>query len=631
VYIKRFQIGNYKGFLKTAEIDLGPGINVVCGPNNAGKTAVLEALDPNTSANPHRSPKTMPAPRLQPDPVSWANISFVVSGTELAQMMREQAARQYRIPAADPGGPFAAGFGYARNHLPSAQRLVESVLRQNELVFQLHRQFATNTWSSAAFPSFGLYAPDPGINPAGFIVFTMGRDGSPSQFGFSQAGENVDIGVQITPSIINRIYRFSAERMNIGDCPFGDNPNLSPNASDLPRVLSILQANVARFAKFNRLLHEIFPQVKHVSVHPVGNQQVQIRVSAFDPALERDDLALPLRQCGTGIGQVMAILYVVLFASSPQVILIDEPQSFLHPGAVRKLIEVLKSHSEHQFVIATHSPTVISSAEPTTIAEVKMTEGESYIQAIDPTDARSLQLYLADVGARLSDVFGADRILWVEGTTEELCFPLILEKVAGVRMRGTCILSVCSTGDLQTRDANRVFDMYNRLSDRNSLLPPAIGFIFDSDARAEQVKAELVRKSRGLLRFLPRRMYENYLLNPAAIAAVASGIEGFREAPVSSEEVTAIIEEMREDQKYFRPAQVDAARWGSEINAALVLEDVFARLSETRVRFDKILHSVLLTGWLVQNSPEELMPIADVILERLNREYAMPAEARPRP
>ena len=79
--------------------------------------------------------------------------------------------------------------------------------------------------------------------------------------------------------------------------------------------------------------------------------------------------------------------------------------------------------------------------------------------------------------------------------------------------------------------------MYNRLSTRNSLLPPAIGFLLDSECRTQAEKTELITRSRKLLRFLPRRMYENYLLDSAAIAATVNGIEGFRGTPVTETEV----------------------------------------------------------------------------------------------
>jgi hypothetical protein len=640
MYIKKFQIGNYKGFLKTDAIELGPGLNIICGANNAGKTAVLETLGPSVQANPHRSPQTIPAPGAQPDPGSWIEVFFSVSREELRQMMREQPVGQYRLAAPDPGGPFGTSLNYARNNVSSARRLVETVLGQNELTFHLRRNFGLNRWDAADFPSFGLYSRDPGIQPSGFVVFTMGADGLPNSFSFGQDTTNVDLGVQLVPSIASRIYRFTAERMNIGVCPFGNDPNLSPNASDLPRVLSILQANPFRFATFNRLLNEILPQVKHVSVHPFsGGQNVEIRVWPFDPASEREDLALALAQCGTGVGQVMAILYVVLYASKPQVILIDEPQSFLHPGAARKLIEVLKNHSKHQFIIATHSPAIISAAEPTTITVAKTKDGEGSLDPINPSDAKSLQVYLAEVGARLSDVFGADSILWVEGSTEELCFPLILEKIAKTRLRGTCILSVSSTGDLQGRDANRVFDMYNRLSNRHSLLPPAVGFIFDDECRSDELKRELAYRSHDLLTFLPRRMYENYLLNSEAIAAVCRNIEGFRPTAVLAAEVQGLIEQMRADPRYFRPAEIDPLHWQRDINAAMVLEQIFTQLSDTRVRFDKVRDSVRLTEWLIANAPQELQEIANFISDRVKpnptqpirqNDYRVPRGVNPR-
>ena len=64
---------------------------------------------------------------------------------------------------------------------------------------------------------------------------------------------------------------------------------------------------------------------------------------------DREDLTVPLSEAGTGVGQVLSILTVVLEADHPTLILLDEPQSFLHPGAIRKLIEILKRYPRHQY------------------------------------------------------------------------------------------------------------------------------------------------------------------------------------------------------------------------------------------------------------------------------------------
>lgn len=67
---------------------------------------------------------------------------------------------------------------------------------------------------------------------------------------------------------------------------------------------------------------------------------------------EREDLAVRLVDSGTGVGQTLGILTVVV-ASEPSTIVIDEPQSFLHPGAIRRLFDVLRCYPQHQYVVVT--------------------------------------------------------------------------------------------------------------------------------------------------------------------------------------------------------------------------------------------------------------------------------------
>ncbi len=49
----------------------------------------------------------------------------------------------------------------------------------------------------------------------------------------------------------------------------------------------------------------------------------------------------------------------------------------------------------------------------------------------------------------MSDVFGADNVLWVEGRTEEACFPVIWGSAPtpNERVTATVILGVRQTGD----------------------------------------------------------------------------------------------------------------------------------------------------------------------------------------
>lgn len=419
---------------------------------------------------------------------------------------------------------------------------------------------------------------------------------------------------------------FKAERFNAGTCAFGTNPVLAPNAQNLAEVLSILQGNHRRFERFNNLVHQILPQVQWVSVRPYRghNQELEIVIWPHDPSTEREDLAVPLSESGTGIGQVLAILYVALTSDSPRTIIIDEPQSFLHRGATRKLIEILKTQQrhKHQYIVSTHSPTVISAANPSTITMLRQQEGETASVILDAAEIRQQRLYLAEVGATPADVFGYDNILWVEGETEETCFPMILERVANRSLMGTAIKRVKHTGDFETKDANLIFDIYDRLSHGKSLLPPAIRFVFDDECRTEPQKRELQRRGDDMVTFLPRRMYENYLLNQEAIAsvlnrAIAESVEGYGGPLVSAEEVRELLNAKSADPKYFASAEAEAGKenWITYIHAGNVLKDLFSELTRDKapISFDKLTHSVALTEWLLEHSPEDLQEIAGLL------------------
>ena len=99
-------------------------------------------------------------------------------------------------------------------------------------------------------------------------------------------------------------------------------------------------------------------------------------------------------------------------------------------------------------------------------------------------------------------------------------------------------------------------------------------------------------------------MYENYLLNPTAIAAVVNGIEGFRPQPVSVQEVSELIEAKRQNLRSYCPGATEIPTdWIVAIDGTKILREIFQELSEARVAFAKPKHSVAITEWLIKHSP----------------------------
>ena len=593
MHIASFKIENYKSFRSTPEIPLTPGFNVIVGQNNVGKTALVEALRLTFPQNQHRSLQTVPVRNTPITGASTVTASLQLSRDEVLHYLTRQ-------------GTFYVPIDAGRRPAELAQTLGAAIRDTNTLTTVLHN-------GGVATARFIGLPVGPEANRCAQLRVTPGGSIEAVSDGTSGVGENQRFEARVADlAKTERVYAFNAERFRIGTSTSGANTTLSPNASNLPEVLENLQGrNPIRFTRFSGHVRTIFPVVRDVSVRPIGGNNVQILIWTTDPKTERDDLAVTLEESGTGIAQVLAILYVVLNADLPHVILIDEPQSFLHPGAVRKLIEILKQHSQHQFVITTHSPTAVTASDPDVLLLLRLREAETVIERLDVAEAGSLRTFLAEIGARLSDVFGADNILWVEGRTEEECFPKILRR-RGRPLSGTAIVGVLQTGDFEGRRSRTTVEIYERLSRGSGLLPPAIAFIFDREGRSAAEQEDLRR--RGKIHFTPRRMYENYLLNPAAIAAITSDIVDFRTPPLTEGAVLEWLDQNRWNTRYFEalPLERTFDAWLRQVHGAKLLADLFSQLSEHRVNYDKVQHGVALTDWILEHAPDDLREVGDL-------------------
>jgi predicted ATPase len=614
--IVKFQLQNYKSYNEPVSMEFGSGISVITGQNNAGKTALLEALSFQYKAIPHRSVKTIPKRTSPQAETTRIEVTFRISNDELRDFFISQRGSNISIPIPALKTPFATSIGYESHHWDNIQRLLAWLLSQSthDVSLLMKKEMsAQQAWSAAAVPSIGGYPPERNGDQAlarqvvvefdGTLHFTDGQN-QPS------ITPERDLGAVAAPFLIKHIYFFKAERPNIGLSKFGGSELLAADAGNLPEVLFGLRANYPRFERFDTLVHEVFPHIGRIEVRKasVGEEMLEIVVGPQDRSLERPDLSIPLANSGTGLGQVLAILYVVVNSDNPQTVIIDEPNSFLHPGAARKLVEILKRYPQHQFIVSTHSPTIITAAQPDSIVLITHTGSESNLERLDAKEAGNLRRYLDEIGASLSDVFGADGILWVEGMTEEKCYALIIEKLLKKSLMGKVVKAVIATGDFEGKHAERFFEIYNKLSGAQSLLPPAVSFLFDDEGRTPEQKKVLESLGGGRVRFTQRRMFENYLLEPPAIVEVLNATDGHTQE-VTLDQVQGFITSALEQAKYFKP--LDRTRGIHGTKADVILKDLFFSLAGLDYR--KTVHSAELTEWLIANSPETLSEIAAMV------------------
>lgn len=585
MHIQKLRILNYKSFRDSGFIEFGPGFNVIVGQNNSGKTALLEALGLHLGENKPHKRKDIPAGHPT-DQQSHFEFDLVATGEELVDAF---------IRTRHPD---------IRDHVLSLQRPAPDLDTSEE----------TKMCSPLVTNRGGMWALRPDGAPNKEIWLTANGRLLPDnqrhrRIDVIEAANHSDfIATTLWPGFSPRIYAFKAERMNIGTYGLSNEEILQPNASNLPAVLAnMFSSRPGTTAKFNKVVSEVLPSIQLVQSRNVGQYRIFIQNRGADP--DRYDLANGLEDCGAGVGQVLAILYVAM-TMPPSVIMIDEPNSFLHPGAAKKLLQILSQY-KHQYIISTHSTDIIASVDPDTLHLVRWDDGESSVTPLNRSDQSDLRLVLSEVGVGLADIFATDRVVWVEGKTEELCFPLLVKAKRGNMPIGTSFIGLRNTGEFESKKtpAQQILDLYTRLGDANGIMPTALAYSLDKEVRTAKEIDDLKREFKGKLHFLPRRCYENYLLDPQAISEVLSGhlSDG---AKVTAEDVESW---MKREGASLHPSKM---HWGDaeflkQVDSAKLLARLFSDLSATTVRYEKVKHSVGLTQWLIANQPDALSELTD--------------------
>lgn len=161
------------------------------------------------------------------------------------------------------------------------------------------------------------------------------------------------------------------------------------------------------YKKLNIALDQVFPDKKYL---------VKATRDGKKLVISRDGFELPLLNVGKGIEDVLVILTASVCYSN-QVICIEEPELNLHPLIQRRLIKYLSEHTENQYIISTHSPTIIDAAEGS-VFEVTHDGIQTRLRYVEfDSEKRAI---CEDLGCKASDLLQANCVIWVEGPSDRI-------------------------------------------------------------------------------------------------------------------------------------------------------------------------------------------------------------------
>ena len=361
------------------------------------------------------------------------------------------------------------------------------------------------------------------------------------------------------------------------------------NAFEASRLLDykLYQLNLDDFSKkMNRNFRRNGGQEEiRYSMNRNVEQMLSVTAETYN---EGQNLTRPVSRMAKGMRSVYMLSLLETYAEgnsrNPGIILVEEPEIFLHPQMQKVAGEILYRLSrKNQVMFTTHSANLLSDFNTRQIRQMVL-DSEGCSRIMERTDISRI---LDDLGYTASDLMNVDFVFIVEGKQDKSRLPLLLQKYYGEtydsqgHLSRVAIITTNSCTNIKTY-ANLKYINQIYLKDRFLM-------IRDGDGKdAKELRHQLYRYYEErkkedvdtLPRITPRNVlvlkyysFENYFLNPVWMVKV--GV-------LSSEEefYTIFLEKWKEYLYRIRSGKHLRAVLGKDLET---VEDVKEHMEEIKI------------------------------------------------
>ncbi|HVA48283.1 MAG TPA: AAA family ATPase [Pirellulales bacterium] len=373
--IERVRIENYKA-LRDITIDLTP-VHVLIGPNDSGKTSVLEAIAALCRSTDHQ-----------------LNHAFVGAWEGRSLVWKRQAELLVVLTAAveDVSGAFeyslSVRFPMADRNVVVEREAVRMDANQHEIEIQPgrgHPRSGVFTWetSPTAIPDDKRQATERVFAALAGVHYYRWSPGF--------------LALPVAPDSKRR-FRMEASGFGLALC-----------------LDDILGFDRDRFIALEQRFKAIFPQVRSIKLMP----EPAFRAPADDPEqvpqLNRADgkgiyfelsergQLVAASQVSDGMLLVLAYLTVLYLPQPPRVVLVEEPENGIHPKRLQDVLSILrdlvKEQAQSQVILTTHSPYVVDLFQPDEVTLCqKSADGSVAVRRLSESQAVREQLDVFTLG-----------------------------------------------------------------------------------------------------------------------------------------------------------------------------------------------------------------------------------------
>jgi energy-coupling factor transporter ATP-binding protein EcfA2 len=175
-----------------------------------------------------------------------------------------------------------------------------------------------------------------------------------------------------------------------------------------------------QWAEFELTINELLHPKKLLPLTRAFPDQLRIK-------LPNDDTH-PVPDLSSGERQALVIISRVLRAGVGQkVVIIDEPDAYLHPNLSQRLIAALQRGIEDsgQFIVATHSPAILDRVAPSSILRL----GYETAASVLADESELIELYRT-TGFRASALTQSELLVVTEGDLDDVVLKALFPKLA---------------------------------------------------------------------------------------------------------------------------------------------------------------------------------------------------------
>ncbi|HYK89597.1 MAG TPA: AAA family ATPase [Acidobacteriota bacterium] len=372
--IKRFRVQNYKA-LRDVTLELTP-LHVLIGPNDSGKTSILEAIAALCRTVDHRVTEAFTG--------LW-------EGTELVWRGSRDAVVTFEVNADEFGS--------------------------EDYEYGLACKFGDQTHGCVIKEEFFRFASE---QPSSSSPRSEDRSWA---YSFFIEGEPVSGNVKERARMVHdalagvHYYCWNPRHLALPVAPDSKRRfRMESSGFGLALCLDdILGFDRDRFTSLEARFRLVFPQIGSIKLLP----QSAFRTRADDPRqiliLEKAegkgiyfqfsgvDQLVPASQTSDGVLLVLAYLAILYLPKPPRVVLVEEPENGIHPKRLQDVLTVLRElvgeQSHTQVILTTHSPYVLDLFKPEEVTLCqKMPDGSVSVHRLSESATVREQLDVFTLG-----------------------------------------------------------------------------------------------------------------------------------------------------------------------------------------------------------------------------------------